>query len=503
MSEQSAGAHSRPNVLFIMADQWSGRLMGHAGHPAIQTPTLDALAASGVRFPRAYSESPICIPARRTVMTGTTPRTHGDRMFKPSLPMPGLPTLAQCFRDAGYQAQAVGKMHVYPQRDRIGFDEIILAEEGRPHLGAVDDYDMFLADQGFAGQQFMHGMNNNEYVHRPWHLPENCHITNWTTDQMARTIKRRDPTRPAFWHLSYTHPHPPLVPLGCYLDLYRDVEINPPVSADWAANETALPVGLRSVADFWRKWRPVEHLSIRRAFYALCTHIDHQLRVIIGTLREEGLLENTIIVFTTDHGDMLGDFGLWAKRLFLESSANVPMILVGAGRDARVGTGRVDHRLVGLQDVMPTLLELAGIPIPESVEGLSMVGEQRRELLHGECREDIGANRMMHDGRYKLIWYPAGNRFQLFDLEEDPGELTNRADDPALAKVRARLEEGIAGAAYGVDDAWVEGGRLVGAEAPAFRSFPNLGLSGQRGLHYPQPPVAGTDVVAGMPWEQL
>ena len=141
---------SHPNVLLIMADQWPGRFLGSAGHPVVQTPTIDALARNGVRFPRAYSECPICIPARRTLMTGTTTRTHGDRVFGTVNRMPALPSLAQTFRDAGYQAHAVGKLHVYPPRNRIGFDDVILAEEGRPHLGSVDDYDMFLADRGFA-----------------------------------------------------------------------------------------------------------------------------------------------------------------------------------------------------------------------------------------------------------------------------------------------------------------------------------------------------------------
>src|SRR5688572_18999209 len=125
----------RPNVLLVTVDQWPGRALACAGHPAIETPTLDRLAHLGVQFARAYAECPICIPARRSLMTGTSARIHGDRTFQPALPMPELPTLAQCFRDAGYQATAIGKLHVYPKRDRIGFDDAIIAEEGRGHLG--------------------------------------------------------------------------------------------------------------------------------------------------------------------------------------------------------------------------------------------------------------------------------------------------------------------------------------------------------------------------------
>jgi arylsulfatase A-like enzyme len=168
----------RPNVLLITTDHWPAALLGSAGQHVIQTPTLDQLARSGVRFSNAYSECPVCIPARRTLMTGTPPKIHGDRTFQTTLEMPDLPTLAQTFRDADYQAIGVGKLHVYPQRNRIGFDEVILAEEGRPGWGVTDDYEIFLGDQGFAGRQFDHGMSNNEYVIRPWHLPE---------DVMSRT----------------------------------------------------------------------------------------------------------------------------------------------------------------------------------------------------------------------------------------------------------------------------------------------------------------------------
>jgi len=236
----------QPHVLLVTTDHWPASLLGINGHPAIQTPTLDQLALNGVQFTQAYSECPVCVPARRTLMTGTAPRTHGDRVFKTTEPMPALPTLAQTFSAAGYQTYAVGKLHVYPQRDRIGFDDVLLNEEGRLEWGVVDDYELFLAEQGYIGQQFAHGMSNNEYLFRPWHLPEAVHVTNWTTQQMARMIKRRDPTRPGFWYLSYCQPHPPLTPLQAYLDLYRDVELDPPYLGEWADDDEALPYRLKA-----------------------------------------------------------------------------------------------------------------------------------------------------------------------------------------------------------------------------------------------------------------
>ncbi|MEZ4865142.1 MAG: sulfatase-like hydrolase/transferase [Caldilineaceae bacterium] len=479
----------QPNVLLISTDHWPAALLGVAGHPVIQTPTLDELARSGTRFTNCYAECPVCIPARRTLMTGTPPRTHGDRVFKELLPMPKLPTLAETFGNAGYQTYAVGKLHVYPQRNRIGFDDVILDEEGRQQYGAVDDFELFLGDEGYAGQHFGHGMSNNEYSARPWHLPEYTHPTNWATTQMCRTIKRRDPTRPAFWFLSYRHPHPPLVPLQSYLDLYRDLAIDEPTIGLWADGNESLPYSLQGKQAVGHKHNATQIRLARRAFYALCTHIDHQLRVVIGTLREEGLLNDTILLFTSDHGDMLGNHGMWAKRLFYEQSANIPMILLGPAGDQRVGHHRVDERLVGWQDIMPTLLDLAGVPIPASVEGISMVGEAKRPWFYGEIDEGAHATRMIHDGRYKLIYYAAGNHRQLFDLQEDPGEQLDRARDATYAEPLERLTQLLISQLYGGDEVWVEDDKLVGLPDRDFTPGPNRGLTSQRGAHWPQPPA--------------
>ena len=481
----------RPNILFLSVDQWGGPFFAYAGHPSIQTPTIDHLTRLGTNYRNAYSESPICIPARRSMMTGQSPRRHGDRSFLPALTMPKENLLAQCMVRGGYQTTAIGKLHVFPQRDRIGFENTLLAEEGRPNLGAVDDYDLYLADQGQAGLQFMHGMSNNGYEHRHWHLDESMHVTNWITRTAAREIKRRDPNRPAFWHVSYTHPHPPLVPLSSYEALYQDTAIDMPILSDWSKQPIErLPMALQVVRDYWpANWREDQMRSLRRAYYALCTHIDHQIRILIGTLREENLLNNTVILLTADHGDMLGDHGLWAKRLFYEGSARVPMILVGTKNDKKIPIGAVDDRLVGLQDVMPTLLDIADLPIPSSVEGLSMLGPKKRNVLFGECGEERNATRMIHDGRYKLIWYPGGQVVQLFDLQTDPRECDDLASNPAINEIRQRLEAKMIEHLYGSDLDWISGGRLKGYVSDGSRIQPDRQLSGQRGVHYPQPPV--------------
>ncbi len=469
----------------ICTDHWPGRLLGCAGHAAIRTPTLDSLAECGTRFTGAYSECPVCIPARRSQMTGTFPRTHEDRVYRDRLEMPAVPTLAQCFRDAGYQAWAAGKLHVYPQRNRIGFDDVRLGEEGRTQFGVTDDYELYLGDQGMPGAQWFHGMSNNEYVTRPWHLAEQHHVTNWTTRELVRSIKRRDPSKPALMYLSYCHPHPPLVPLQAYLDMYDRSEVDEPVRGAWSHDPQY--AALRCLTERGKRYAPAMIRDARRAFYALCTHIDHQIRLVIGALREERMLNNTIIMFMSDHGDMLGNHAMWAKRVFYEYSANVPMLLIGPAGDSRVKEGATDDRLVCLADVMPTLLELCDIPIPRSVEGRSMIGDHRREYLYGEIGdgETLPKTRMIRKDRYKLIYYPFGNITQLFNLEADPLETADLANDPAHANTVRELHALLMKELYGGDESWVKEGVLVGLPEKPFHLAGNRGLHGQRTVHWP------------------
>ena len=187
---------------------------------------------------------------------------------------------------------------------------------------------------------------------------------------------------------------------------------------------------------------------------------------------------------------MLGNHGLWAKRLFYEDSANVPMLLVGVAGDERVGHHRIDKRLVGWQDIMPTLLYLAELDIPDTVEGLPMIGEERREWLYGQYGdgEDMEATRMIHDSRFKLIYYPVGNCLQLFDLQADPKELNNLADSQEHAKVRARLTNLLVDEFYGADVNWVQGDTLIGLPDRTYSPSVGPGFSGQRGIHWPCPP---------------
>ena len=479
---------TRPNVLLVVADHWPAAVLGAAGHETVHTPTLNMLCRNGVRFPNCYSEHPVCIPARRTLMTGTSARTHGDREFQPMLEMPNLPTLAQTFRDAGYQAYAVGKTHTYPQRDRIGFDDIQLDDEGRTLYGVTDDYEIFLGDKGYLGRQFGHGISNNAYQTTAWHLPEEVHATNWATDTLARYIRRRDPKRPSLWYLGYRHPHPPLVPPQRFLDHYTGTPIDRKFVGDWTQDVQALPYHLQAIAARGG-YSQREEDAARRAFYALCTQIDQQLGSLIGTIREEGILDNTIIMFTSDHGDMLGNHGFWAKQTFYEWSCGIPMIIMGTNCCTRVGTNRTDTRLSSLKDIMPTLLDLCGLEIPASVEGNSMFSTGSREYIYGELGVNDHCSRMLRDQTHKLIYYPVGNSFQLFDLGKDPDELVNLVDDPGERERLDRMKSLLRRELYGSDLDWIHGDEFIGVPAKEFHPGPDRGLSLIRGSQWPVPPV--------------
>jgi arylsulfatase A-like enzyme len=310
------------------------------------------------------------------------------------------------------------------------------------------------------------------------------HATNWTVREMCRTIKRRDPTRPSLWYISFNFPHPPLVPLAAYLDLYRSVDIAEPFVGAWAKQFERLPFALKKRHRIPTGSSAAEMKYTRRAFYALCTHIDHQIRLVVGMLREEGLLDNTIIGFTADHGEMLGNHGLYAKGVFYEDSAKVPLVLVPTAEYGVLGHHRTDDRLVELRDVMPTLLEMAGIPVPDTVEGISLLADTRREYLYGEYEEGDAATRMLRNERYKLIYYPVGHRVQLFDMEEDPDELNDLADDPNSAPVHNELLSKLVDHLYGSDLDWIVDGQLVGLPEKPFEPAPNRTLSSQRGWRF-------------------
>ena len=474
------------NVLLISVDHWFGELVGGLGHPSILTPTLDQMIGNGIAFTNAYTTTPICIPARREMMTGVSARTHGDRNFNETLPMPDLPTIAQTFTENGYQSYGVGKLHVYPQRDRIGFQDVMLLEEGRYQFGLnKDDYELYLQEEGYSGQEWSHGMSNNDYLTRTWHLPEHLHQINWTVKETCKYIARRDPGKPGFWYMSFSPPHTPLAPLSSYMDYYRSIDVDMPYYSEWSQNHKELPFSLKARPHGRNTYSEDAIKAARQAFYALATHVDHQIRLVIGLLREENIFDNTIVMFTSDHGDMLGNHGLYAKGLFYENSCRIPMILVPPVDTKNISINTMDDRLAVQADIFPTLAEMCEVPVPSTVEGLSLLGDKKRDYIYGELWDDARATRMLRDDKYKLIYYPAGNRFQLFDLENDPKEMNDLYDDNEYKKVVLKLSETMKMNFYGDDLNWIKNDQLVGMDDPNPNieyANPGRSFGNQRGM---------------------
>lgn len=461
-------ATERPNILLIVSDQHRGDALGYAGHPIVQTPYLDHVAASGSHFTNAYSACPVCVPARRTLMTGATPAHHGVTMnYDTRLDLPTMPgELAR----AGYQTHLCGKLHLYPIRALHGFMSADWADSPAQWvLGRYrNDYQRFLAAQGHFGpdQGYAHGMSGNGYIARPWHMEERLHFTNWVTESALGFLDRRDPTMPFFLKVSYFAPHQPCTPPAYYFDKYMQMEIPEPEVGDWARVHDAPVRGMDVNA-----WRiSLDRDPYRRmcaGYYGSIEHIDHQ----IGRLFRH-MPANTVVIYTSDHGEMLGQHQMMRKRVPYEGSAKVPF-LVKLPKRAGIAQGRAVSAPVELMDIMPTVLDLAGVDCPETVDGRSVLplirgdATEWRDHIHGECAA-IGSLKSgmqyVTDGRRKYIYYPGRDEEQFFDLEADPREMHNLIDDPArggeVSLWRQKLIEELADRPEG----FVRDGRLVPLE---------------------------------------
>jgi arylsulfatase len=488
------------NVLLISSDHHRGDALSILGHPVALTPHLDKLAQQGILFRRAYAECPVCIPARITIMTGRRPGADGAstgyNYYEECSPIRHEPTLPRLFTRAGYQTQAIGKTHFFPQRCRYGFDGTIIEEEGRLLPGLHrDDYEQWLQDQGLAGQYHSHGVTNNELTARPWHLPEAAHPSNWTARESCRWLLRRDPDAPFFLWTSFSAPHPPFTPPQAYWEMYREAPVPAPLRGDWSAPEK-LPAEIRrmSIPGNYDSHVGERYRQTARAYYALITQIDLQISLVLGTLREQGLLERTIILYLSDHGDMMGDFGLFAKRVFYEAAANIPFILVLPPTHPDYRCGEICYQPVGLQDLLPTLLDAAGLQPPRQSTGISALAglrepEQARRLLHGNYkrgRQSTDASHLLTDGRIKYIWYNEGDIQHLFDLQEDPREQINLAGREEHRELTGRWRKRLASVLEAEDSLDVREGKLQSLHYPDIdvKRLRSENHFNPRGMHY-------------------
>ena len=475
-------AAERPNIVFITCDQWRGDCLGCDGHPVVETPHLDQLAAEGTRFTNAFTAVPSCIAARAAILTGMSQRNHGRVGYRDGVTFDYPHTLPGELAAAGYHTQGVGKMHFAPARNLCGFHNVVLHDgylhyerKARKNYDLVDDYMPWLRMKaGADADLIMHGLNANAWVARPWHYDEALHPTTWATTMAIDFLRRRDPLRPFFLWLSYVRPHPPLDPPACYFEQYIRQEFPPVPMGDWADREARMKrvdggVGFMGERQLHRA---------RAAYYAQITHIDHQIGRLLEYLAEHEVQNDTLILFTSDHGELLGDHNLFRKALPFQGSARVPFI-VRPPRSWRLPGGRVVDAPVELRDVMPTLLEAAGAPVPDSVDGLSVLpfcrGEtprEWREYIHGEHAYGPQSNHFIVDGRWKYAWFSQDGREFLFDLRNDPDELHNLADapeaEPVLKEMRARLVRELTGR----EEGYTDGERLIpGRPARAILSF--------------------------------
>lgn len=436
----------KPNVILIMVDQMRGDCLGVNGHPVIETPNIDMMSREGILFNNAYSAVPTCIAARAAVLTGLTQKTHGRVGYQDGVTWDYKHTIAGEFADAGYHTQCVGKMHVYPARNLCGFHNVMLhdgyfllhRDYNSPvseSFEQVDDYlPWFRQNLGYDADINDLGLECNSWVARPWMYPEHLHPTNWVVTQSAEFLKRRDPTKPFFLSMSFVRPHSPLDPPQYYFDQYMDQDIPDPPVGDWADKEDRERNGLSTYCTSGL----INKKGLKRAraaYYGLISHIDHQIGRFLQILKEHRVLNNTIILFTSDHGDMLGDHNLFRKSLPYQGSIYVPFIIYDPGKLLGCKHGTIIDGPVELRDIMPTLLDSACIEIPECIEGKSVLPLLKedasgwREYIHGEHSFGIQSNHYLTNGREKYIWYSQTGEEQYFDLRNDPQELYNLAGD--------------------------------------------------------------------------
>ncbi|MGI8415832.1 MAG: arylsulfatase [Nakamurella sp.] len=471
-----SSAVDRPNVVLICVDQWRGDCLSAAGHPQVQTPYLDRLADSGTRFSRAYSATPTCVPARVALFTGQSADRHGRVGYQDGVPFDSAHpvTLAGEFGRAGYQTQAVGKMHVWPERSRAGFDDVVLHDGYLHHSRAshrrqfefFDDYVPWLRRQpGMPpdADYFDHGVNCNSVVARPWDKPESLHPTNWVVTQGIDWLYRRDPSRPFLLYLSFHRPHPPYDPPAWAFEQFMGLPPYQPVVGDWvSAFDEHRRDGMAEA--FVGQLDPQLLHRARAGYYGHLAHIDQQINRFLETLGDFGLAANTVLAFTSDHGEMLGEHHLQRKGFGFEGSARVPLLLGGIPLQ---GNTRVVDQVVELRDLMPTLLDVAGIPIPDSVDGHSLLplmsgqSPDWRSFLHGEHQLLGQSLQWLTDGATKYLWNSGDGRELLFDLVADPQETHDLSTDPAQAAELTRWRDRLIGELTGREEGFVQDDRLV------------------------------------------
>lgn len=485
---------SKPkNILWIMCDQLRHDYLGCTGHPHIRTPNIDAMAKRGVRFSKAYVQSPICGPSRMSFYTGRYMRSHGSHWNGWPLRV-GEPTLGDHLAKIGVRNVLVGKTHMSPDIEgmkalgippesligvhvsQCGFEPYERDDGLHPDHRPRPKYDAYLREQGFeASNPWEHWANSGEapdgalqngwllkHANKAARIPEEHSETPYMTRRAMEFIEgAADDDRPWCLHLSYIKPHWPYIAPEPYASLYSPADMLPVVRSERERQNPHPVFGAYMEMRYSRNMaRDDAREKVIPTYMGLITQIDDQMGVLMQFLQEKGLMETTMIVFTSDHGDYLGDHWMGEKDLFHDASARIPLIVIDPSPEADATRGSVCNALVEAIDLAPSFIEYFGGKAPVHIlEGRSLL-----PLLHGRKPKDwrkfviseydysmqdvrLFLNQpieqcrlfMVFDGRWKYI-HASGFRPMLYDLEADPDEYVDRGDDPDCAVEISKLQ---------------------------------------------------------------
>lgn len=465
----------RPNILFIMTDQQRWDCLGANGNEQIRTPNLDRLAAEGANFTHMFVQSPVCVPSRVSFFTGRYPHTHRNRVNY--TPLSRREVLIQArLKGAGYKTASVGKLHYYPptvlEAKRTGFEFVDL-HDGVSNLDRFSDYARWRKENDPQAESFRYRALAKDI--KPGANPFRAAIddefsdTTWVGRRTRHYLKvLANLEKPFFLFSSFWKPHSPFETCVPFDRMYDDVAIALP-KPQTLDDIMQLPVPLQKLILRGRPRHDMDRerlMWIYRSYYGAISHIDREIGLILDVLKETGQAENTIVVFSSDHGDQLLEHGLMGKNCFFEASVRVPLIIRFPGR---VKPGQYAE-LVESVDVLPTLFELAGLPEPYENQGRSLVpliaGSDRNyipreavfcenvipEVITGGTL-DFYFNKgqgikgvrhpdakMVRTRRWKYNYYPEGYA-ELYDLKNDPHELRNLHGDKEFHEVEQEMKD--------------------------------------------------------------
>jgi arylsulfatase A-like enzyme len=429
----------QPNILFLVADEYRHDCLGVAGHPIVKTPNLDRLAQQGIRFTHAYVASPVCSPSRATLFTGRYPQIHG--VIQNNMPLnPGEVALPEMLKSYGYATAMAGKLHLPPDG---WFDRSWITAGG-----SGEEYQAFLKVKvpNFSGRsntaavpETLIGPPRTPLRIGTSLLPENLYEEAWVADRAIEFLEAQKASRrPWFLYVSMLKPHSEFVIPKPYDKMFRPDKMplpatfhpgaKRPTDAELNNNDRAFI----NDADVLRE--VIAH------YYGAVSLVDKHMGRVLETVDRLGMSGDTIVVFTADHGNMLGERNRMFKGVMYESSARVPLLLRAPGRLPR---GKVVDAVLDNSAVMPTLLDLAGLPVPAGVQGRSLAPLARGEQASGPGMAfSVLRHRMVCDGEWKLIdpYKVAGAKPELYHVARDPDEQRNLYGQPDAAATQRRLE---------------------------------------------------------------